>query len=163
LATHYRTVLHYSLRELQRAAQCVARLNEFAARLVRFQSGRRSLDVSQTLHEVQAAWRDAMDSDLNIPKALGKLFLFVRQINRLLDRAELDGDQVRQILDFMHQTNDVLNVVDFRPEEPNAQVAILIQSREKARQAKDFHTADTIRKELESMGVHVADSPIGTT
>ena len=33
LATHYRTVLHYSLGELQRAAQCVSRLNEFVARL----------------------------------------------------------------------------------------------------------------------------------
>ena len=79
LATHYRTVLHYSLRELQRAGQCVARLNEFAARLARFQSGRRGLDVGQALHEVQAAWRDAMDNDLNVPKALGKLFPFVRR------------------------------------------------------------------------------------
>ena len=33
LATHYRTVLHYSPSELQRAGQCVARLNEFVARL----------------------------------------------------------------------------------------------------------------------------------
>ena len=163
LATHYRTVLHYSLRELQRAAQCVARLNEFAARLARFQSGRRSLDVGQALHAVQAAWRDAMDNDLNVPKALGKLFRFVREINRLLDREELDGEQAGQILDFMHQIDDVLNVVDFRPEAPNTHAAKLIEARAKARQTKDFHTADTIRKELESMGVRVADSPIGTS
>jgi cysteinyl-tRNA synthetase len=163
LATHYRTVLHYSRRELQRAAQCVARLNEFAARLVRFQSGRRGVEVGPALHEVQAAWRDALDNDLNIPKALGKLFPFVRQINRLLDRDELDGDQVGQILDFMRQTNDVLDVMDFRPEEPNAQVAELIEARRKARQSKDFHTADAIRKELELLGVRVADSPIGTS
>ena len=104
-----------------------------------------------------------MDNDLNIPKALGKLFPFVREINRLLDRKELDGEQVRQILDFMHQTNDVLNVVDFGPEEPDAQVAKLIEAREKARQTRDFHTADTIRRELESMGIRVADSPIGTS
>ncbi len=128
LATHYRTVLHYSPRELQRAAQCVARLNEFAARLVRFQSGRRGVDVGPALREVQAAWRDAMDNDLNIPMALGKLFPFVREINRLLDRAELDGDQVGQILDFMRQTNDVLHVMDFQPEAPDAQAAKLIEA-----------------------------------
>jgi len=157
LATHYRTVLHYSLRELQRAAQCVARLNEFAARLARFQPGRRSHDVSQALHEAQAAWQDAMDNDLNVPKALGKLFSFVREINRLLNREELDGDQVGQILDFMRQTNEVLNVVDFQPGEINPQAAKLIEAREKARRTKDFDTADTIRKELESMGVRVAD------
>ena len=103
-----------------------------------------------------------MDNDLNIPKALGKLFPFVRQINRLLDREELDGEQVGQILDFMRQVNDVLNVIDFRAEQPDAQVARLIEAREKARQSKDFQTADTIRKELESMGVRVADRPVGT-
>ncbi len=64
---------------------------------------------------------------------------------------------------LVRQTNDVLNVMDFRPDEPNAQTAKLIEAREKARQAKDFQTADAIRKELESMGVRVADSPIGTS
>ena len=51
--------------------------------------------------------------------------------------------------------------MDFRSEGPNAQAAKLIEAREKAPQAKDFQTADAIRKELESMGVRVADSPIG--
>ena len=55
-----------------------------------------------------------MDNDLNIPKALGKLFPFVREINRFLDREELDGDQVSRILDFMRLTNDVLEVMDFQ-------------------------------------------------
>ena len=41
-------------------------------------------------------------------------------------------------------------------------MAKLIEAREKARRAKDFHTADTIRKELESLGVRVADGPQGT-
>ena len=160
LATHYRTVLQYSLHELQRAAQCVARLNEFAARLVRFRSGQRGVDVGQALHEVQAAWQGALDNDLNIPKALGKLFPFIREINRLLDREELDVEQVGQILAFMRQANDVLGVVDFQPAEPDAQVAKLIAARQKARQTKDFHTADAIRKELESLGVRVADGPL---
>ena len=67
-------------------AQCVARLNEFAARLAAVSepaSASRRLD--QTLHEVQAGWQEALDNDLNVPKALGKLFAFIRQINRLLD------------------------------------------------------------------------------
>jgi cysteinyl-tRNA synthetase len=163
LATHYRTVLHYSLRELQRAAQCVARLNEFAARLSRFQPGRPSPDVGEALHEVQAAWRDAMDDDLNIPRALGKLFPFIRRLNGLLDRRQLDGGQVGQILDFMHQVNDVLDVVDFQPKEPEAHVAKLLEARRQARQTKDFGKADAIRKELESLGIRVADGPVGTS
>jgi cysteinyl-tRNA synthetase len=162
LATHYRTVLHYSLGELRRSVQCVARLNEFVARLVSLPPGRRSLDLEQALHDVQAGWRNAMDNDLNVPKALGRLFAFVRHINRLLSRGELDGDQVRQVLDFMRQVNGVLEVMDFPSHEPDVQVAELIEAREKARRAKDFHAADTMRKELESLGVCVADGPLGT-
>ena len=174
LATHYRTVLHYSLRELQRAAQCVARLNAFAARLVRFQSsrprldvgqalhesGRRGPDVSRALHEVQAAWRDAMDNDLNIPKAVGKLFPFVHRSTGFWIAKNWMPTRSGKSSTSCGQANDVLNVMDFRPEEPNAQAAKLVEAREKARQVKDFHTADTIRKELESMGVRVADSPV---
>ncbi len=103
-----------------------------------------------------------MDNDLNIPKALGRLFRLRPPVNRLLDRGELDGDQVGQVLDFMRQVNGVLDVIDFRAEQPDAQVAGLIEARERARRSKDFQTADTIRKELESLGVRVADRPVGT-
>ena len=165
LATHYRTVLQYALGELQRSVQCVARLNEFLARLTSLAPGRRSLDLEQALHDVQAGWREAMDNDLNVPKALGRLFAFVRHVNRLLGRGELDGDQARQVLDFMRQINAVLDVMDFpsnEADEPDARVAKLIEAREKARRAKDFHAADTMRKELELLGVCVADGPQGT-
>ena len=138
LATHYRTVLHYSRRELRRAAQCVARLNEFVARLRQFPPGRRNPDLDQALYAARAGWHDAMDNDLNLPKALGRLFAFIRHVNRLLNAGELDADQVRQVLDFMRQVNGVLDVIDFQRDESDAEVARLVEARDKARQAKDF-------------------------
>jgi cysteinyl-tRNA synthetase len=178
LAAHYRAVLNYSARELQRAAQCVARLNEFAARLGRFRAEGKKGDspvladtktgtvpvfpLEPLLRGVQAAWRDALDNDLNLPKALGKLFPFVREVNRLLDREELEAGQVKQVVDFMQQVNGVLDVIDFQDGSPDVRAAELIAAREKARQAKDFATADALRKELDAMGVRVADGAIGT-
>ena len=103
-----------------------------------------------------------MDHDLNVPKALGKLFAFVRQVNRLLGSGEPDGDQVRQVLDFMRWVNDVLDVIDFQRETPDTQVASLMEARDKARQAKDYRAADALRAELQSMGIHLMDSPSGT-
>ena len=161
LATHYRTVLQFSVSELQRAGQCVARLNEFASRLANFQSGPRAADLDQALYETRAAWQDALDNDLNLPKALGRLFGFVRHVNRLLNRGEADAEQIGQVLGFMRQVNSVLDVIDFQREEPEAQVARLIEARQKARQAKDFRTADAIREELLSMGVRLADAAAG--
>jgi len=46
-----RAVLNYSASELQRAQQCVSRLNEFVTRLRHFQPGRRCPDLDQALYE----------------------------------------------------------------------------------------------------------------
>jgi cysteinyl-tRNA synthetase len=162
LATHYRTVLHYSPGELQRAAQCVSRLNDFVGRLEGLSSGRHSPDLDGVLEKARTDWQDAMDHDLNVPKALGKLFVLVRHVNRLLNSSDLDGDQARRVLDFMRQVNGVLEVIDFGLQTPDAHVASLIEARHKARQAKDYHLADALRGELQSLGVHVADGLSGT-
>ena len=104
-----------------------------------------------------------MDHDLNVPKALGKLFAFVRQVNRLLGSGEPDGDQARQVLDFMRWVNGVLDVIDFQRETPDTQAAGLIEARDKARQAKDYRAADALRAELQSLGIDLMDGPSGTT
>lgn len=163
LATHYRSVLQYSAGELRRAAQDVARLNEFVARLSHAQPGRRSGDLDQSVYEAHAGWQDAMDNDLNVPKALGRLFAFIRLVNRLLNGGELDGEQVRQVQDFMRQVNRVLDVVHAESEEADARVAELIDQRNKARAAKDFARADAIREQLQSLGVQLTDGASGTT
>jgi cysteinyl-tRNA synthetase len=163
LATHYRTVLDYSRDELRRAARCVARLNEFVARLERTSAGRHSEELEQILEKARAAWQDAMDHDLNVAKALGGLFALVRRVNRLLDSGEADGEQIRQVLDLLGWVNGVLAVIDFQGQVADAQVAGLIEARQKARQAKDYSAADALRAQLLSLGIHVMDGPSGTT
>ena len=162
LATHYRTVLNYSPGELERAWQCVARLNEFAARLRHFQGGRRSPDLDQSLYEAHSGWQEALDHDLAVPTALGRLFALVRLVNRLLNQSELDADQVQQVLGFLRQANQILAVIDFEGEMHDEQVERLIEARNKARQAQDFARADALREQLQALGVQVTDSPAGT-
>jgi len=111
LATHYRTVLNYSPAELQRARQCVSRLNHFVRRLRTFAPGPPSKDLEQALFEARAGWQQALDEDLNMPKALGCLFALVRHANRCLNAGEVDAQQSRQVLDFMGQANRILDVL----------------------------------------------------
>jgi cysteinyl-tRNA synthetase len=163
LATHYRTVLNYSARELKRAANCVSRLNEFVTRLEHFDMGQHNAELDQALFATRAGWQNALDNDLNMPKALGRLFAFIRHVNRLLNSGELDEVQVRQIIDLMRQVNSVLDVIDFQREQPDADVTRLVEARENARQTKDFEKADALRAELLAMGVHLTDGPSGTS
>jgi cysteinyl-tRNA synthetase len=163
LSTHYRTVLQYSAGELRRAAQCVARLNEFAARLGHFEPGQRGGDLDQALYEARAGWQDALDNDLNVPKALGKLFAFIRRVHRLLNARGVDAEGAGQILDFLRQVNGILDVIDFQSEPADAEVAALIEARDLARHTRDFARADAIRDELLAKGVRLADTPAGTS
>jgi cysteinyl-tRNA synthetase len=162
LATHYRTVLKYSPRELERAGRCVMRLNEFVARLQQHRPGPHTPDLDQELYEVRSGCQDAMDHDLNVPLALGKLFTFIRHVNRFLNRGELDADQVRQVLDFMELVNRILDVIRFDGEPPDAQVQQLISERDEARREKDFARADALRDQLHALGVQLIDTGAGT-
>ena len=162
LATHYRTVLNYSAGELARARQCVSRLNEFVHRLRTHPPGRPSADLDQALYEAHRGWLQALDHDLSLSTALGKLFGLVRQVNRRLNAGELDSDQVQQLLTFMHQANQILAVMDFEPDALDTQAARLVEARRQAREAKDFARADAIRDQLRSLGVELTDTPTGT-
>ncbi len=162
LATHYRTVLRYSPKELQRARQSVARLNEFVARLQYMAPGSHNPDLDQALYEARAGCRDAMDRDLNVPKALERLFPFARGVNRMINDGQLDAQQAEQVLDFMRQVDTILNVIDFDAQQPDAEVESLIQQRNQARGENDFARADALREELHSMGVRLTDAPTGT-
>jgi cysteinyl-tRNA synthetase len=162
LATHYRTVLRYSRRELERAAHSVGRLNEFAARLRHFEPGPHSPELDQALYEARTGCQDAMDHDLNVPTALGRLFAFLRHANRSMNDGEMDADQVAQALDFLKLVNRILDVIDFEDELGDTQIQQLIDDRNSARQEKDFQRADALRQQLQSMGVQLIDTPSGT-
>jgi cysteinyl-tRNA synthetase len=162
LATHYRTVLKYSREELERARQCVSRLNEFVARLRHFGRGPASGELDQALYEARTGCQDAMDNDLNAPMALGKLFAFIRHANRLMNRGEMDAEQVEKALDFMRLVNRILDVIDFEDDAGDAEVRRLIDERDTARHEKDFQRADALRDQLQSLGVQLADGRSGT-
>jgi cysteinyl-tRNA synthetase len=159
IATHYRKVLKYARVELERARRSVRRLNEFVARLQAMEPGQRSDDLEQALYRARMGCQEAMDQDLNVPQALGRLFPFIRYVNRLIDGQALDRDQIDQITDFLRQVNRILDVIDFAVDRDHAEIEAIVRQRDAARGARDFARADALRDQLHQMGVHVTDGP----
>jgi cysteinyl-tRNA synthetase len=162
LANHYRTKLTYCSRGLAAAGRCVRRLNEFVTRLRHHQSGRHSPELNQLLYRARNSWQDAMDNDLNVPRALGNLFAFIRQTNRLMNDGGLDQDQSQHVLDFLVLTNRILDVLEVDDNPGDAQVERIVSERNQARQHKDFARADALREKLRSMGIDLTDTGQGT-
>ena len=105
---------------------------------------------------------EAMDDDLNTPRALAAMFELIREINRgreggmnvtsaqevLLEVASVLG----LTLDAKQRTGDIDPLID-----------LLIKSREELRSAKMYVQADGIRERLEELGYVLEDSADGTT
>jgi cysteinyl-tRNA synthetase len=156
-------VLVYSDSELKLAQKTVARLNEFAARLMFSSPHQPSPDLDQLLYDVRVRMQEAMDNDLNLPRAMGYLFAFMKDINRLINQGLMDDQQTGKVLQFMRDVDKVLGVMDFdqSPEQSEPEIDALIAERSQARREGDYARADALREKLADMGVRVIDTPDG--
>jgi len=162
LGQHYRRPLAYDPEQLDQAAKSVERLNDFVARLSFMSPCAHAPDLDQHLYEVRSGIQEAMDNDLNMSKAMGHLFAFVRRINRLMNQQQMDASQVEKVLGFMEQVNQVLGIIDTERPAHDPQIDELLTQRQAARAAGDFALADQLRDQLAERGIQVLDTPTGS-
>ena len=112
----------------------------------------------------QERFIQAMDDDLNTPRALAALFDLARDINRARDA----GNPIAAAQGCLRHLGGVLGLTFADPESPGQdQVAakpfieMLLTTRQKLREAKQYALADQIRDDLDREGVILEDTPQG--
>ncbi len=154
LSAQYRSNLDYSESSIRDAQAALDRITGFL---------KRTTDTKKLLIDMQSLpteFKEAMDSDLNVPGALAVIHERVRAGNTAFDSNDeaKHSECVEQVKAMVH----VLGLT-FAYQEPliseelTKQVEDLIQQRHEAKLAKDFARADQIRLELEQMGVTLKD------
>jgi cysteinyl-tRNA synthetase len=170
---HYRTRLRLSAEALHAAAEQLRRLREFAERVRRSAPGAAGRaqgarpqegeddHLLQRIGEVRAAYREALDDDLNLPQGVGLVFELVREANAALDAERVGARGHEALLRLIDDFDAHLDVV--RADEPGLaqEVERLIAEREAARKSRDFALADEIREELRQKGIALEDSKEG--
>jgi cysteinyl-tRNA synthetase len=153
LQSHYRSPVKIGQENIDAAVNALAGLDAFAARTA-------GVPVAQPDAEVLAAFRSAMDDDLDTPKATALLFDTVRRANAALDAEEPSAPAlVAAAHDICSAVGLVLAVADDIPPEVAGKAAAL----DAARASKDFATADALRSELHADGWTVETTKAGTT
>ena len=159
---HYRSKVRLSPEALHAAGEQVRRFREFAERVARTQpADRDDTELEKKIGEVRAAYREALDDDLNLPHGLGLVFELIREANAALDAEKVGAANKQSLLALIAEVDAHLDVVN--AEEPGLaeEVERLIAEREDARKAKDFARSDRIREDLKRKGIALEDSKDG--
>ena len=159
LSSHYRSQLHYS----EQGCAAMERSGERFRHALRpgDGGGGEPLDPGPC----EARFFDAMDDDLNTPRALAGLFDLAREINRGRDA----GRDISGAQDALRRLGGILGL-SFQGRDSSAEdhlaakpfIELLLSTREELRRAKQFALADSIRDGLDRQGVIVEDTPQGT-
>jgi cysteinyl-tRNA synthetase len=158
LRAHYRSPLNYSDAHLDDAKGALTRL--YTA--LKSAPGVASVDWSEAYAQ---RFKFAMDDDLNTPEAVAVLFDLANEVNRS-QSAEL-AVQLKALAGVLgllqRDAQEFLQAGASEGGLDDAAINAQIEARIAAKKAKDFATADRIRKELLEAGVVLEDSAAGTT
>lgn len=161
LTIHYRKPISFSLRRLKNVRTTLRRLDEFTCKLNCLPPGRPHPEVTAFVSAMEEQFFQAMDDDLNVSKAMAAIYRFIKKVNPILQINHLDRDQKNYILESLRKMDSVLQVFRLQGCPLGPEVDALIKCREKARQEKDWQTADAAREELERQGIAVIDTESG--
>src|SRR5690606_35715674 len=171
LRSHYQRVSDVSEESLLASAQGLRRLLETyaAAEAVVNSAGGEVAPDTQAFQAFEAAFADAMNDDLNTPRAVAALFDATREVRRLLDAGATPEFAAGAVSFFEELLDGVLGVptrakvVDAESDALAGVVQVLLDERQKARERRDFAAADRLRDRLAELGIAVEDSTEGST
>ncbi len=153
LQSHYRGPVTVSQANIDSSVKALDRFDGVARRF-----GTVSTDADAA---VLAAFRTAMDDDLNTPAAMAIVFDAITQANAAADAGDTVRAQalVAAVYSIAQAVGLTFSVASDVPAEAVAQAAAL----DAARAAKDFAAADALRAELQAAGWTVETTKAGTT
>jgi len=152
--THYRSPFDFSFSSLNQAVANLGTIKEFTRRL-KNASSETPESIDDLFKQTKEGFREALENDLDTPKALSVIFELIKKVNSLIDDEKISQEQAKIILNLMLEFNQILGL-DLEEEIPE-EIVELAQRRKGLRKERRFAEADKARKEILSKGYEVSD------
>ncbi|HQT92885.1 MAG TPA: cysteine--tRNA ligase, partial [Candidatus Kryptobacter bacterium] len=178
LQSHYRSPLDYSDEAVEGAGKGLERLKNVMRQLEEMGADPAAkIDFDNlpeepiNLRRYYNEWFAAMADDFNTPSAIAVLFEMFKDINSLIASGAAMTSDFATLLSAYTRTlaGDVLGIIPSENRDSSDKnvetelVNLLIKMRADARKNRDFKLADSIRTELQDIGVMLEDKKDGTT
>ena len=161
ISVRYSAPLEWGDDTLDNARAAIERLSTAVAALDAYEQDKADdTDLPALLDSTRAAFKLALDDDLNVSGALGAVFDLVRELNRRVDGRALSTADARRAAAALRDLDSVLGVISLPDALPEG-AASLLEQRAAARAAKEWAKSDELRDALAAMGVAVEDTRDG--
>ncbi|MBU4299813.1 MAG: cysteine--tRNA ligase [Nanoarchaeota archaeon] len=162
LSSHYRQKLNFTFGSLDAAENTVSGLIDFVDKLDGFKSDATdNKTISESAKKSLETFKEAMQDDLDTPKALQAMFDLVSVANKAIEEKNLSTANAAEVLEAMNEFDKILGVLAHEKVALTDAQKALVEKRQEARKNKDWKTADEIRKELGAQGILLEDAQGG--
>ncbi len=165
ISAHYRKQLNFTFEGIIQAEHALARIDNTVTKLKDIKKDRTGIQINNILQKLLSDFTESMDDDLNISKALGVLFDFIREVNTYIDKEIISSDDCTLIINALEKIDSALGVIFFNIKKSavdESRIEKLVAERLEAKKNKDFKKSDDIRNLLLSENIILEDTKDGT-
>ncbi len=161
LSSHYRSPLDYSEDNIMGKENSIKKLYK----VLEHTGGVHSNEINDLLESRKQQFINAMDDDLNTPRAIATIFDLSKDLNQLINKnIDITEGQI-----LLNRLTSVLGIeLTNKNKESDKDLyleplmSILTDIRFELRNKKEFELADKIRSSLYDLGINLEDNPKGT-
>jgi cysteinyl-tRNA synthetase len=164
LMSYYRDKLNFTEASIIDAQNTLNNLRQFVLRIKLISGQSNSYTDNKKLETILAkskdSFREAIENDLSMPKAMATLFDLIKDFHRVKECSSKDA---HALYDYIMDIDRVLglSLSDVKVEIIASNIHKLAVDREDARKARKYDKADKLRKEIDKAGYTIEDSEDG--
>lgn len=151
LESHYRSPIDFSKKSLEASKNSLKRLREY------YQDLEFSNNSNKKLDDFIIGFKEAMDDDLNTPKALASIYMILNNHSPL----KISEKNAQEIRKFLLEIDKIFGLNLDKEKLIPENVQKLVGERESARKEKNWTESDRLREKIEKLGYTVEDTEKG--
>lgn len=160
-SSHYRKQVNFNKEKLEDAREELEKFYN-TLNMIESSEGGKKQDLRDKIKETRKGFKEAMDDDLDTPRALTVLHEFRKEVNKSLDNEkEILEDSKELIIELGSIFGLKLSESGKREKDVEEIINLLLEVRKKLREKEEYELSDGIRTNLDKLGIEVQDTEEG--